>query len=106
MSLNTLLQSLKKLDTPFIDELLLLRKADDHPPLPEDYLIRGQLWSQWYFPSGWFNASEETIVEPSEEIAADELWFRRLHKVMTMEAYKRPQKSLGLVKPLAMKIHF
>lgn len=24
-------------------------------PLPEDYLIRGQLWSQWYFPAGWFD---------------------------------------------------
>jgi hypothetical protein len=26
----------------------------DNLPLPEDYLIRGQLWSQWYFPAAWF----------------------------------------------------
>jgi hypothetical protein len=26
----------------------------DNLPLPEDYLIRGQLWSQWYFPENWF----------------------------------------------------
>ncbi len=23
-------------------------------PLPEDYIIRGQLYSQWYFPETWF----------------------------------------------------
>ncbi|KAJ4286340.1 hypothetical protein N0V90_013374 [Kalmusia sp. IMI 367209] len=26
----------------------------DNLPLPEDYLIRGQLWSQWYFQENWF----------------------------------------------------
>jgi hypothetical protein len=26
----------------------------DNLPLPEDYLIRGQIWSQWYFPQDWF----------------------------------------------------
>ncbi|PSN74078.1 hypothetical protein BS50DRAFT_627446 [Corynespora cassiicola Philippines] len=26
----------------------------DNLPLPEDYLIRGQMWSQWYFPVDWF----------------------------------------------------
>ncbi|KAF2864714.1 hypothetical protein BDV95DRAFT_508584 [Massariosphaeria phaeospora] len=26
----------------------------DNLPLPEDYLVRGQLWSQWYFPKSWF----------------------------------------------------
>ena len=23
-------------------------------PLPEDFVLRGQLYSQWYFPGGWF----------------------------------------------------
>lgn len=23
-------------------------------PLPEDYIMRGQLYSQWYFPEAWF----------------------------------------------------
>lgn len=28
-------------------------------PLSEDYLIRGLIWLQSYFPSGWFNCQEE-----------------------------------------------
>lgn len=28
-------------------------------PLPEDYLIRGQIWSQWYFPEGWFKREHD-----------------------------------------------
>ncbi|PVH98421.1 hypothetical protein DM02DRAFT_531208 [Periconia macrospinosa] len=26
----------------------------DALPLPEDYHVRGQVWSQWYFPETWF----------------------------------------------------
>ncbi|CAI6334507.1 unnamed protein product [Periconia digitata] len=26
----------------------------DALPLPEDYHVRGQIWSQWYFPETWF----------------------------------------------------
>jgi hypothetical protein len=29
-------------------------ESTDNLPLPEDYLIRGQIWSQWYFPEHWF----------------------------------------------------
>jgi hypothetical protein len=29
----------------------------DRRPLPEDYLIQGQIWSEIYFPSDWFNVS-------------------------------------------------
>lgn len=28
-------------------------------PLPEDYLVRGQLWSQWYFPEKWFSREHD-----------------------------------------------
>jgi hypothetical protein len=31
----------------------------DSLPLPEDYLIRGQIWSQWYFPEGWFKREHD-----------------------------------------------
>jgi hypothetical protein len=29
-------------------------KQTNHLPLPEDYLIRGQIWNQRYFPENWF----------------------------------------------------
>jgi len=32
-------------------------------PLPEDYVLRGQIYSQWYFPSTWFT---NTIVDDDE----------------------------------------
>jgi hypothetical protein len=28
-------------------------------PLPEDYMIHGQVWAQWYFAPDWFNKSED-----------------------------------------------
>jgi hypothetical protein len=31
----------------------------DNLPLPEDYQIRGQLWSQWYFPENWFSREHD-----------------------------------------------
>jgi hypothetical protein len=31
----------------------------DNLPLPEDYMIRGQLWSQWYFPEKWFSREHD-----------------------------------------------
>jgi hypothetical protein len=32
-------------------------------PLPEDFAIRGQIWSQDYFPDGWF---ENAMVDDEE----------------------------------------
>ncbi|KAF2743025.1 hypothetical protein M011DRAFT_411394 [Sporormia fimetaria CBS 119925] len=43
----------------------------DDLPLPEDYLIRGQLWSQWYFPDDWFSREhdeEDRYLEPASTI--------------------------------------
>lgn len=42
---------------------------NDHRPLPEDYLIRGQIWSQWYFPDNWF-CGEHDEEERSLELAS------------------------------------
>ncbi|EKG12734.1 hypothetical protein MPH_10147 [Macrophomina phaseolina MS6] len=39
---------------------------DDFHPLPEDYIIRGQLWAYSYYPVSWFNRvldEEERILE-------------------------------------------
>ncbi|KAF2270250.1 hypothetical protein CC78DRAFT_196553 [Lojkania enalia] len=41
----------------------------DNQPLPEDYLIRGQIWSQWYFPEDWF-AREHDEEERYLELAS------------------------------------
>ena len=39
-------------------------------PLPEDFILRGQMYSQWYFPSTWFTSTmvdgdERTLELPS-----------------------------------------
>ena len=28
-------------------------------PITEDHLVQGQVWSQWYYPEGWFDASDD-----------------------------------------------
>ncbi|KAF2806404.1 uncharacterized protein BDZ99DRAFT_394489, partial [Mytilinidion resinicola] len=33
--------------------------SDEPSPLPEDYYLRGQIWSQWYFPEGWFRECDK-----------------------------------------------
>ena len=42
-------------------------------PLPEDFAIRGQVYSQWYFPDGWFKAAvvddEERTQDPPSMVA-------------------------------------
>ena len=40
--------------------------SHDHRPLPEDFLIRGQIWCLGFFPTGWFNDGgdvEERMLE-------------------------------------------
>lgn len=39
-------------------------------PLPEDYIMRGQLYSQWYFPEAWFADSTIDDDERSLEVAS------------------------------------
>jgi hypothetical protein len=43
----------------------------DNLPLPEDYLVRGQIWSQWYFPESWFSREhdeEDRYLEPASTV--------------------------------------
>jgi hypothetical protein len=65
--LNTLL----KTEAPQQLTLSVFPSSDqnDHRPLPEDYLIRGQIWSQWYFPDNWFSG-EHDEEERSLELAS------------------------------------
>ncbi|KAL4800193.1 hypothetical protein BDV19DRAFT_353589 [Aspergillus venezuelensis] len=57
-------------------------KGDETPWLPEDFLIRGQIWSQYLYPDGFFNGSPtadegRNIEPPSKDIARAQrcLWF-------------------------------
>jgi hypothetical protein len=65
--LNTLSKS-ERLD-PLIADLFPSSDMSDNVPLPEDYLIRGQVWSQWYFPEQWFGG-EHDEEERSLELAS------------------------------------
>ncbi|KAI9736715.1 MAG: hypothetical protein M1834_000919 [Cirrosporium novae-zelandiae] len=62
--LNTLLISeeavftrVQKLDSLF---------PQSEGPLPEDYIIRGQIWAQWYFPDNWFDKNGKRQTEETE----------------------------------------
>jgi hypothetical protein len=52
--LNTLSKS-EGLDPLVVD----LFPSTNNVPLPEDYLMRGQVWSQWYFPEQWFGGEHD-----------------------------------------------
>jgi hypothetical protein len=34
-------------------------ERDDELPLPEDYLVRGLIWAQDYFPKKWFEREHD-----------------------------------------------
>lgn len=50
--LNELLSSEKP--EQFMTGAIFPTDQADALPLPEDYHVRGQIWSQWYFPENWF----------------------------------------------------
>ncbi|KAL5423574.1 hypothetical protein PMIN04_003839 [Paraphaeosphaeria minitans] len=56
--LNTLLKSEQRPEKILPGPVFPADQADSLP-LPEDYLIRGQIWSQWYFPEGWFKREHD-----------------------------------------------
>ncbi|OAF99384.1 uncharacterized protein CC84DRAFT_394084 [Paraphaeosphaeria sporulosa] len=56
--LNTLLKSEQRPERIFPGPVFPADRADSLP-LPEDYLIRGQIWSQWYFPEEWFKREHD-----------------------------------------------
>lgn len=66
--LNTLLKSEQRPEKLIFDPVFPVDQADSLP-LPEDYLIRGQIWSQWYFPDGWFER-EHDEEDRSQEYAS------------------------------------
>jgi hypothetical protein len=67
--LNTLGRSMQP--PPHFESVDFIRpQQGDARPLPEDHLIRGQVWSQNYFPGDWFKESEVDDEERSIEHAS------------------------------------
>ncbi|KAF2634306.1 hypothetical protein P280DRAFT_371236, partial [Massarina eburnea CBS 473.64] len=55
--LNTLLKSERSNQN--IPGAIFPADQADSLPLPEDYLMRGQIWSQWFFPETWFEREHD-----------------------------------------------
>ncbi|KAK4973239.1 hypothetical protein LTR28_011701 [Elasticomyces elasticus] len=77
--LNTLARS--TVFGPGIEGTAFLQPEEgDRKPLPEDYLIRGQIWTQTYFPDDWFSDVEDDeerlleLVSTSKARAERTLW--------------------------------
>jgi hypothetical protein len=66
--LNTLSKS-ERHEPLITGDLFPNQDQNDSRPLPEDYLIRGQVWSQSYFPEWWFGG-EHDEEERSLELAS------------------------------------
>lgn len=67
--INTLVHSMQP--APKFESVDFIRpQQGDARPLPEDHLIRGQVWSQSYFPEDWFKESEFDDEERSIEHAS------------------------------------
>jgi len=56
--LNALLKSEQGPEIAILEPVFPEDQADNLP-LPEDYLIHGQIWSQWYFPEDWFKKDHD-----------------------------------------------
>ncbi|KAK6594612.1 telomerase-binding protein EST1A protein [Botrytis cinerea] len=67
--LNTLLKSYKSLSRIEGDNFPLPEK-DDVRPFPEDYGMRGLLWSEKYFPEKWFLNEKTDEEEKYHELAS------------------------------------
>ncbi|TGO32394.1 hypothetical protein BHYA_0321g00010 [Botrytis hyacinthi] len=66
--LNTLLRFYKSLDRIENDKFPLAEKDDIHP-FPEDFEMRGLLWSENYFPENWFLNMKTDEEEGHHELA-------------------------------------
>ena len=65
----------------------------DGRPLLEDYMIRGLVWAQWYFGSGWFDRSEDDdgsrALESDDSRKKEHRAARVLYLGMTMARQSR-----------------
>ncbi|KAF2803996.1 uncharacterized protein BDZ99DRAFT_426165 [Mytilinidion resinicola] len=94
--LNTLSKS-ERLEPLVNNDIFPSKDMSDNVPLPEDYLIRGQVWSQWYFPESWFGG-EHDEEERSLELASTtkdrtERILRLGHQIATLERWIHYDRS-------------
>jgi hypothetical protein len=61
-------------------------EKDDVRPLPEDFAVRGLLWTEGYFPDGWF--------------ANDKIDEEKYHELPLMTAERKERIFCGLVPEL------
>ncbi|OCK77900.1 hypothetical protein K432DRAFT_406929 [Lepidopterella palustris CBS 459.81] len=88
--LNTLSKS-ERLEPLTTNNIFPTQDQDDNRPLPEDYLIRGQVWAQLYFPENWFGGEhdeEERSLELASTIKARTERILRLgHQIASYERW-------------------
>lgn len=58
-------------------------------PLPEDYMIRGLVWAQWYFPENWFSNIEDD--DGSRSIEDDIKRHNRVARVLYLGMVLDPE---------------
>ncbi|RKF78237.1 putative telomerase-binding protein est1a protein [Golovinomyces cichoracearum] len=78
-------------------------KDDDFKPLPEDYAMRGLIWTRDYFPEKWFSKDEVA----DQDIYVENLFLTRQrrerivwlsHKIVKLDSqlkYRNDEPSLG-----------
>ena len=59
---------------------------EEATPLPEDYLVRGLIWTQFYFPSGWFGGGQ-TDDEGARAIENPDVHKARVERVEWLGLY-------------------
>jgi len=54
--------------------------ARDRRPLPEDFILQGQLYSQWHLPRGWFPTSTEEL--DADIVEHPSMTFLRIERML------------------------
>src|SRR5215469_11406905 len=81
-SYTTTLANSEDFGSRFKTTSFLQPERGDVGPLPEDYLLRGQVWTQSFFPNEWFQDDEIDAEERSIEHASTVR--RRAERVLSL----------------------
>ena len=66
--------------------IFVIPERSDDTPLAEDFLIRGLIWTQFYFPSGWFDKQDEDS-RAGRGIETDSSRKNRVERVQWLALY-------------------
>jgi len=80
LMLNTLLSSCQSYSRIESEGFPYPEKDDSPRPLPEDYAMRGLLWADKYYPSGWF--SNDKIEDDEKGLEAASMGEERKIRVL------------------------